>query len=255
MHLARSTKMKRNIILFSTLIITLSTTASADWWDGWNNTSSTANTHGNSKSNTDGNIQGSGTGAGKTNNWGTSNGDIDGSVGFSMNFKGKGRAKMDTKMAADNATNTSGNTQGSAVSNTQSTGYLAGYGTGSNNQNNDDSQFPFRNNNNFFGHTNRMPMGYSRPNFNNPLYGQTPYLYRPLPMQTSGMQIPYGNQRANGYPMPMNQQSLQIDNRLKNMQKKMNNQEKQYNAFVAKMKAQQKEMMDEFAKQQGVTTK
>lgn len=247
--------MKRNIILFSTVIITLSTTASADWWDGWNNTNSSANTHGNSKSITYENIRGSGAGAGKTNNWGTGNGEVNASVGFRMNFKGKGRAKMDTKTAADSATNTSANIQGNATSNTQNTGYLAGYGTGLNNQNNNGSRFPFANNNNFFGHTNRMPMGYGLPNFNPPLYGQTPYLYPPLPMQIPRMQMPYANQGAQGYSMPMNQQNIQLDNRLKNIQQKMNKQEKQYNAFVAEMKAQQKEMMNELANQRRVTTK
>ncbi len=94
-----------------------------------------------------------------------------------------------------------------------------------------------------------MPMGYGAPNFNASMYRQSPYLYRPLPMQIPGMQIPYANQGYGGFPAPMNQQNIQTDDRLKKMQEKMKAQEKQYDAFVAKMKAQQKEMMEEFAKQ------
>jgi hypothetical protein len=63
------------------------------------------------------------------------------------------------------------------------------------------------------------------------------------------MQAPYGN-RGYGYPnlaTPAEQQYIQ-KTKIINMQHNMETQRKQYNAFIAKMEAQQKEMMSEFTK-------
>jgi hypothetical protein len=109
------------------------------------------------------------------------------------------------------------------------TGYFA-------NQQNSRSSFPFN-------ATNQAPMRYNRS-----MYGQTPYtMYQPLPRQNPMMQTPYGNQQY-PYPMTIEQQNKQTKN-IANMQQHMERERKQYNAFIARMQAQQKAMMAEFSQQ------
>ena len=77
--------MKLQTITFAALIA-LSGTASADWFDGFNNGSGNANGYGNAAGNANGAGNAAGDYDGRANGWGTGKGDADGEVDFAITF-------------------------------------------------------------------------------------------------------------------------------------------------------------------------
>ncbi|KAG1665759.1 Lipopolysaccharide export system ATP-binding protein LptB [Nymphon striatum] len=126
--------MKLQTITFAALIA-LSGTASADWFDGFNNGNASGNGYGNAAGDTNGagNAAGSANGAG--NGWGTGKGDADGEVDFSITFKGKGKTNMDTAGNLTGNGQGAGNTAANGAANGNSAGNFVGNGTGTNNTN------------------------------------------------------------------------------------------------------------------------
>ena len=127
-----------------TALIALTGTASADWFDGFNNGNGSGNGYGNAAGNTNGAGNAAGNGTANGNGWGTAKGDADGEVDFSITFKGKGRTDMDT------AGNLSGNGEGAgnAAGNGNGMGNMAGngYGNGNSSTNTNGSGNGFGNN-------------------------------------------------------------------------------------------------------------
>ncbi len=104
-HIKKELIMKLQAITL-TALIALTGTASANWFDGFNNGMGNGNAYGNGAAN--GTTAGNGAGNAQANGtgWGTGKGDADGEVNFSISFKGKGGTNMDT------AGNLTGNGQG-----------------------------------------------------------------------------------------------------------------------------------------------
>ncbi len=91
-----------SLITLSTL---LSSTASADCFDGFSN----GNSHSNMAGNTIANANTQSRSNAKANGWGISKGDANGEIDLNINFK----AKAKTKMFIQSAENIIGNTSGS----------------------------------------------------------------------------------------------------------------------------------------------
>lgn len=243
--------MKPHIILLS-LLLSLSTNTSADWWDGWDNPNGSTPLQKNTPAIDNTTTQNNTKGNAKIIDW--------------------GRGKVDTKMTTGARGNSTGNTQGYGIAPPPMKGYIPNYGTRSNKQNNYNSPspfpstnplfsrskntqlpFPFPHNNNRFSNNphyrSPLPMrnNYQIPmQYNRPIYRQTPYRMRqPLPFQA-----PYGN-RGYGYPNQASstEQHYLQKTKIINMQHTMETQRQQYNAFIAKMEAQQKKMMSELTQQ------
>ncbi len=123
--------MKLQTLTFAALLA-LSTTASADWLDGFNNGNGSGNAAGNGAGSTQGNATTKGNAAGKGNGWAAGKGDADGEVDFSINFKGKGRSNMDSKMQAAGDTQGAGDMKNSGNGSATVAGNSAGNMAGSN---------------------------------------------------------------------------------------------------------------------------
>lgn len=87
-----------------TALIALMGTASANWFDGFNNAMGNGNGAANGTTAGNAATNGNATGTG----WATGKGDADGEVDFSISFKGKGSTDMDT--AGNGAANANGMT-------------------------------------------------------------------------------------------------------------------------------------------------
>jgi len=106
--------MKLQTITFAALIA-LSGTASANWFDGFNNGNGAGNATGNGAADATGNAATKGNGAAQGNGWGTGKGDAAGEVDFSISFKGKGNTNMDTKAQLAGDTKVAGDATGNAA--------------------------------------------------------------------------------------------------------------------------------------------
>jgi len=146
--------MKLQAITF-TALLALTGTASADWFDGFNNGSGNGNGYGTAAGNTNGAGNAAGNGNVDGNGWGTAKGDADGEVDFAITFKGKGRTDMDT------AGNLSGNGQGAG----NTAGNYAGYGNTAGNFAGNGYQ---SNNTNGYGYNGYAPAGSFAPAGYNP---------------------------------------------------------------------------------------
>lgn len=124
--------MKLQITTFTAaaLLIALTGTASADWWDGWNNGNGSGQGYGSGQGNArgDGNLAGDYQGSG--NGWGTGKGDADGEVDFTITFKGKGKTDMDTAGNLSGNSRGSGNSAGNWAGQGNTAGNFAGNGYG-----------------------------------------------------------------------------------------------------------------------------
>ena len=130
------TTMKLQTITFATLLALSATgTASADWFDGFNNGNGNGTVAGNSAANGQGNVASKGNGDAKGNGWGAGKGDADGEVDFNIAFKGKARTNMDTKAQLDGSTQLNGDALANAASNGNVAGNGAGNALGSNSAN------------------------------------------------------------------------------------------------------------------------
>jgi len=123
--------MKLQTITFAALIA-LSGTASANWFDGFNNGNGSGNGYGTAQGNTNGAGNGAGNANAAGNGWATGKGDADGEVDFSITFKGKGKTDMDTAGNLSGNGQGAGNTAGNWAGNGNSAANVAGNGTGSN---------------------------------------------------------------------------------------------------------------------------
>ena len=126
--------MKLQTITFAALIA-LSGTASANWFDGFNNGTGNGNAYGNALGNGNGAGNATGNADAKGNGWGTGKGNADGEVDFSITFKGKGRTDMDTAGNLTGNAKGAGNTAANAVANGNTASKLAANGTGANKTN------------------------------------------------------------------------------------------------------------------------
>ena len=127
--------MKINRVVFSilgTVLVAFSNSATADWFDGWNNANTQGSGTGNASGWGTGSGDGSTSGQGNVSGWGTGKGDADGEVDFSLKFKGKGRTDMDTKMSGDGQTDFAGNVIGDTTAAGNTAGNVTGQGSGSN---------------------------------------------------------------------------------------------------------------------------
>ncbi|MCK5903082.1 MAG: hypothetical protein KAG28_08020 [Cocleimonas sp.] len=144
--------MKLQTITFVALIA-LTGTASANWFDGFNNGKGVTNGAGNTAGNTQGNVASKGNGAANGNGWATGKGDAAGEVDFSISFKGKGNTNMDTKGQLVGDTKVAGDATGNGAG----TGNVAGNGatraSGANSTNGSAQTF----NNNGFGSATAAP--------------------------------------------------------------------------------------------------
>ncbi|KAG1707560.1 hypothetical protein GQR58_003232 [Nymphon striatum] len=139
--------MKLQTITFAALIA-LTGTASADWFDGFNNGSGNGNGYGTATGNTNGAGNAAGNGNVDGNGWGTAKGDADGEVDFAITFKGKGKTNMDTAGNLTGNGQGAGNTAGNYAGNGNTAGNFSGNGYGQGDNTGYGSSMPFNNSNN-----------------------------------------------------------------------------------------------------------
>jgi len=109
--------MKLSIVTL-TALIALSTTASADWMNGANN--STGKSQGSGTTNTYGTGNGNVYGMSKSDGqvWGKGQGNADAAIDFSISFKGKGRSDMASDIAVQGQGDYAGNSSANGNANT-----------------------------------------------------------------------------------------------------------------------------------------
>lgn len=176
--------MKLHIATVTIVALLISTSAMADWWDGWNNGSGSGQGYGTAQGNTSGSGNVAGDYRGSGQGWGTGKGDADGEVDFSISFKGKGRTNMDTAGNLQGNSSGSGNTAGnwSGQGNTSGNFQGDGYGQG------DNSSYGGFPRSGYRGYGSNMPWG------NSGGYGFAPSPYSPA--ITSGNRPSYQELQA-----------------------------------------------------------
>lgn len=215
-------KLRREIIATSLILFCAST--SADWWDGWNDGSGSAQSYGNAQGNTQGSGNATGDYRGTGRGWGYGKGDADAEVDFSLSFKGKGRTDMDT------AASLTGNTRGSGVTagNWSGQGNSAGNFQGNGYSQSEGSEYK--------GYGSDIPWGNNRrsnqrrANAFPPTPYTTPYpsMIRPYSMSPS-----YGSSPG-----------------FQQMRAQMEMQRRQHEAYTKRMIEQQKAQMEAYKKAQ-----
>ena len=126
-------------------LLALSASASANWFDGFNNGMGNGNGYGNAAGNTNGAGNAAGNGNATGNGWGTAKGDADGEVDFSITFKGKGRTDMDTAGNLTGQGQGTGNTDGKFTGNGTTDANMAGNGSNQANSSSQGSNMPWNN--------------------------------------------------------------------------------------------------------------
>lgn len=214
--------MKLKIIALP-IIIALSSSAYADWFDGVSNGNAQGSGAGNTSAASSGRGEGHSSGRGDFNSWGTGRGDADGEVDFQITFKGKGRTDMDTKMSADGDGDWRGNFDGDGRSAGYSSGDFYGSGSGYNDANN--------------GYGNNTPWrgGYPYP------YAQVPNVTMPpsgAPVAPAyGGYYGYNYNASQAYLQQVQQQQAA---QRKAMQDYLSQVQKQQQAFMAATKPAEK---------------
>ena len=107
-------------------LITLTSTASAGWFDWMGNNNAGSNAANNATVTEDGNAATMGNGMGNTTGSGSGKGDAAGEVDFSINFKGRGKADMDAQTQGVGSMQSTGNATGDAQGNGEGAGSADG---------------------------------------------------------------------------------------------------------------------------------
>ncbi|MEE9303649.1 MAG: hypothetical protein V3U84_07665 [Thiotrichaceae bacterium] len=226
-------------ILSLSILVSLSTNASADWFNGWNN----ANTQGSETGNAAGLGTGSGnsstSGQGKVSGWSTGKGDADGEIDFSLTFKGKGRSNMDTKISANGATDFAGNAIGDTTAFGNTTGNFISSGTNSNNSGYRGTPWNNSGYNQYSYGVPRQMLSMSPMQSIPPMSYTSPQAAIPIPRPKQSYMPPQQQGTPYGYPMSGYRPAMPVPP-----------QAPSYQEVVKRQQAMQKQLQDQMQKQQ-----